>query len=149
MIVIMVFIALVGCFFLFFEKPTNKKLYTQYFDKVNGAKEYDILSENEDLNISLESDYYRNQYHYVITITSNKKLTNFKAIAIDSNVRQEYYPSFGLFDNQNVDLVTGSPSENETKGVNLVISYKDKIESIKIYVSYGSEEHFYLLDTTN
>ena len=61
-------------------------------------------------------------------------------------MNDEYYPTFGIVDNQNINLVKDNPLENETKGVNLVVSNEVEIESFKIYVSYDGYEYYYLLE---
>lgn len=144
--VIIVLVVLVGCFFLFFDKPTNKELYNQYLAKLDNKSEYDNLLENNEVNINIEHSYLNNQYHYVVTFTSKETLNNFKAMVIPSENRsEEYYPSFGIFDNEKVNLVNHDAEENETKGVNLVVSSREKIESFKIYISYNSYEYYYLI----
>lgn len=144
---ILTFLAiLVGCFFLFFDKPTNKEMYTQYLTKIESKKDYDDLRNNTQLNIELENQFINNQYHYVFTFTSNEMLNNFKAFVVSGERNSEvYYPSFGIIDNQNVNLVKEKSNENETAGVNLVVSNKEKIEEFKIYVSYNNYEYFYLM----
>ena len=138
------FVTLVGCFFLFFDKSSNKELYTDYFNRLNNATTFANLSDNKDLNIHIDSEYINNQYHYVITLTSNATLNNFKAMAIPSEHSVgEYYPSFGIFDNVNINLVQTKNDDNETKGVNLVLSKREKIEAFKIYVSYNNYEYYY------
>lgn len=144
--VIMVLIVLVGCFFLFFDKPTNKELYNEYLNKLDNVNEYNNLVDNNELKINIDHSYLNNQYHYVITFTSKATLNNFKAMVIPSeNKSEEYYPTFGIFDNENINLVDSDAGEGETKGVNLVISNREKIESFKIYVSYNSYEYYYLI----
>lgn len=144
--VIIFLIILVGCFFLFFDKPTNKELYTKYYKKINNASEYSKLKDNKDLNIVIDSEYINNQYHYVVTFTSNKTLNNFKAMVVSLANNEKYYPSFGIIDNENINLVTDNPSDNETKGVNLVVSSVEKVETFKIYVSYDNGEYYYLMN---
>lgn len=145
--VIIFLIILVGCFFLFFDKPTSKELYTKYLNKLEETTNYNDLSTNKELNINIDNEYISNQYHYVITFTSNSNLMDFKALAIPSNSNSgEYYPSFGIFDNENIDLVNNDVKENETKGVNLVVSNRDKLEAFRIYVSYNNYEYYYLLN---
>ena len=131
---------------MFFDKSSNKELYIDYFNRLNNATTFADLSENTELNIHVDFKYVNNQYHYVITFTSNATLNNFKAMAIPSEyVAGEYYPSFGIFDNLNINLVQTKNEENETKGVNLVLSKREKIESFKIYVSYNNYEYYYNL----
>ena len=147
--IIIVLATLVGCFFLFFDKPSNKDLYTRYLQKLESVDEYDSLSENKEINLVVDSKYIDvdNQYHYVITITSNENLSNFKTMAI-SDFKNTYYPSFGIFDNKNINLVNSeNPASNETRGVNLVVSNREEIESFKIYVSYNNKEYFYLVNS--
>lgn len=148
-ITILVFLAiLVGCFFLFFDKDSNKELYDKYLNKLESREKFDNLSENKDLNINIVNDYVNNQYHYVITFTSNSKLNNFKALVISNAKNNEkYYPSFGIFDNENINLVNKTPDEKETKGVNLVVSHREKIDTFKVFVSYNNCEYFYTLKT--
>jgi hypothetical protein len=144
------FVTLVGCFFLFFDKSSNKELYNDYFSRLDNATVFANLSENNDLNISIDSEYINNQYHYVITLTSNTTLNNFKAMAIPSEYSAgEYYPSFGIFDNLNINLVQNKSEENETKGVNLVLSKREKVEAFKIYVSYNNYEYYYKYPLNN
>ena len=87
--VIIFLVILVGCFFLFFDKPTNKELYTKYLKKLENASEYANIAQNENLKISIDNEYINNQYHYVITFTSNKTLNNFKALVIPSENKSE------------------------------------------------------------
>lgn len=138
------FITLVGCFFLFFDKPSNKELYTDYLHRLENATQFANLNDNHDLNINIDNKYINNQYHYVITLTSNATLNNFKAMVIpNENNKSSYYPSFGIFDNENINLVENKTHDNETKGVNLVISNREKIDSFKIYVSYNNYDYYY------
>ena len=65
---------------------------------------------------------------------------------VDSEMDDEYYPSFGVFDNLNINLVPTPPGEGETRGVNLVISSIEEIESFKMYVCYDGIEYYYLLN---
>jgi hypothetical protein len=146
--IIIVLATLVGCFFLFFDKPTNKNLYNEYYNKLNYASDYDFLLENKNLNISVQNGYINNQYHYVFTFTSNKTLNNFKALVIPVDGGEEFYPSFGIIDNVNVNLVDNGAKENETKGVNLVLSNRENIDLVKIYVAYDGYEYYYLMSTT-
>ena len=144
-VILSVLVALIGCFFLFFDEPSNEELYNKCYNKIVNNEEFSNVDTNEKLNVSLEHDFINEKHHYVITFTSNTKLNNFKAMVVDSKMDDEYYPSFGVFDNQNINLVNGSISENETKGVNLVISDDEEIESFKIYVSYDGYEYYYIL----
>ena len=146
LIILSVFITLVGCFFLFFDKPSNQELYNKYYHKIEKRENFDSLNSNDKLNVNLESKNINNEYHYVLTFTSNEKLNNFKVLVVDSKMNDEYYPTFGIVDNQNINLVKDNPLENETKGVNLVISNEAEIESFKIYVSYDGYEYYYLLE---
>lgn len=146
LIILTVLIALVGCFFLFFDEPSNEELYDKYYAKIVNNKEFKDINENENLNINVESKFINEEYHYVITFTSNTKLNNFKVMAVDSKKDDEYYPSFGIFDNQNINLVNTSPGDGEARGVNLVISDDEEIESLQIYVSYDGYEYYYLLE---
>ena len=146
LIILSVFITLVGCFFLFFDKPSNQELYNKYYHKIEKRENFDSLNSNDKLNVNLESKNINNEYHYVLTFTSNEKLNNFKVLVVDSKMDDEYYPTFGIVDNQNINLVKDNPLENETKGVNLVISNEAEIESFKIYVSYDGYEYYYLLE---
>ena len=125
LIVIALLIALIGFFFLFFDKPSNKEVYNEYLAKIEKIDSYNDLNKNDDLNISVESDYLNNQY--LIKEGS-------------------YYPSFGIIDSKNINLVNDNNDDNETKGVNLVVSNKEKIETFKIYVSYNNREYYYLLN---
>ena len=144
--VIIVLIVLVGCFFLFFDKPTNKELYTEYFNKLESNSEYDSLVDNDEIKINIEHSYLNNRYHYVVTFTGTTTLNNFKAMVVPNESKvDEYYPSFGILDNENVNLVASEAGKNEAKGDNLVISNRDKIEAFKIYVSYNSYEYYYLI----
>lgn len=119
----------------------------EYLSKLESANTFNELSQNEELKINVDSKYINNQYHYVITFTSKATLNNFKALAIPSNnISEEYYPSFGIFDNENINLVDSDEKDGETKGVNLVVSNREKIESFKVYVSYNNYEYYYLLD---
>lgn len=146
-IVVMFLIILVGCFFLFFDKPTNKELYTKYYKKIDSIKEFNDLSENEELNIEIDNEYISNQYQYVITFTSNSTLNNFKTLVVPFISSSEiYYPSFGIIDNKNINLVSNNASDDEAKGVNLVISNREKVESFKVYVSYNNDEYYYLIN---
>ena len=145
--VIIVLITLVGCFFLFFDKPTNKELYNKYLKKINHQEDFVDVSNSKDLKLEVVYEYINNQYHYVITITSNKTLNNFKALVVPSETNEnKYYPSFGIFDNENINLVHSEPGDNETKGVNLVVSNREKIETFKMYVSYDNYEYYYLVN---
>ncbi len=145
--ILLFFLVLVGCFFLFFDKKDNKKLYTEYFNKLDSTTHYNNLDENDNLNVKIDSDYINNQYHYVINFTSNSTLANFKALVIPSSNREnDFYPSFGIFDNKDISLVNNDAKKGETKGVNLVISNKQKVESLKVYVSYNNQEYYYLLN---
>lgn len=146
LIILSVFITLVGCFFLFFDKPSNQELYNKYYNKIERRESFDSLDSNNKLNVNVESKRIDNEYHYVLTFTSDEKLNNFKVLVVDSKMDDEYYPTFGIVDNQNINLVKDNPLENETKGVNLVISNEVEIESFKIYVSYDGYEFYYLLD---
>lgn len=142
--VFMFFVTLVGCFFLFFDKSSNKELYTDYYNRLENNSQFANLEDNKDINVNVQYEYIKNQYHYVITITSNSTLNNFKAMIIPSvNSKGEYYPSFGIFDNENINLVQNKNSENETKGVNLVVSNREKIGEFKLYVSYNNYEYYY------
>ena len=142
--VFMFFVTLVGCFFLFFDKSSNKELYNDYFNRLDNATEFADLSSNSDLNINIDCEYIKNQYHYVITFTSNTTLNNFKAMVIPTDdAKASYYPSFGIFDNENINLVQSKNDVNETKGVNLVVSKREKVEAFKIYVSYNNYEYYY------
>ena len=145
--VLVFFATLVGCFFLFFDKPTNKELYKECYEKLDKISNYNNLSDNEDLHIVIDSEYISNQYHYVATFTSTKTLNNFKALVLPNENRSaEYYPTFGIFDNENINLVDSDAKEGETKGVNLVVSNREKIKAFKIYVSYNNCEYFYLIN---
>jgi len=145
--VIIVLVILVGCFFLFFDKPTNKELYQEYLEKLQNVETYDDLNSNNNLNIDVEGEYINNQYHYVLTFTSTTTLNNFKAMAIIDGVSiVSYYPSFGIIDNENINLVNDNAKDNETKGVNLVVTNRDKVETFKVYVSYNSYEYYYLIN---
>ena len=74
-------------------------------------------------------------------------MNNFKAMVISSEIDgKEYYPSFGIIDNKNINLVNDNSEENETKGVNLVVSNREKIKAFKVYVSYNNYEYFYLMN---
>lgn len=144
--VITVLVTLVACFFLFFDKKSNKEIYTEYITKLENASTYSDLSSNGDLKVAVSSDYINNQYHYVLTFTSTKTLSSFKALAMTQNMNHnEYYPSFGIFDNKNIDLVNDNVGDNQTKGVNLVISNKEEVEAFKVYVSYNNYEYYYLI----
>ena len=145
-VILSVLITLVGIFFLFFDEPSNEELYNKYYSKIVENEEFVDVSGNSKLNVNLDSDFINNKYHYVITFTSNQKLNNFKVMAVDSKKDDEYYPSFGIFDNQNINLVNTSPGEGETRGVNLVISDSEEIDSFEIYVSYDGYEFYYLLE---
>lgn len=145
-VILSVLITLVGIFFLFFDEPSNEELYNKYYSKIVENEEFVDVSSNSKLNVNLDSDFINNKYHYVITFTSNQKLNNFKVMAVDSKKDDEYYPSFGIFDNQNINLVNTSPGEGETRGVNLVISDSEEIASFEIYVSYDGYEFYYLLE---
>lgn len=145
-VILSVLITLVGVFFLFFDEPSNEELYNKYYSKIVENEEFVDVSGNSKLNVNLDSDFINNKYHYVITFTSNQKLNNFKVMAVDSKKDDEYYPSFGIFDNQNINLVNTSPGEGETRGVNLVISDSEEIASFEIYVSYDGYEFYYLLE---
>ncbi|MBR3891505.1 MAG: hypothetical protein IKJ30_05510 [Bacilli bacterium] len=145
-VILSVLITLVGIFFLFFDEPSNEELYNKYYSKIVENEEFVDVSGNSKLNVALDSDFINNKYHYVITFTSNQKLNNFKVMAVDSKKDDEYYPSFGIFDNQNINLVNTSPGEGETRGVNLVISDSEEIASFEIYVSYDGYEFYYLLE---
>lgn len=145
-VILSVLITLVGIFFLFFDEPSNEELYNKYYSKIVENEEFVDVSGNSKLNVTLDSDFINNKYHYVITFTSNQKLNNFKVMAVDSKKDDEYYPSFGIFDNQNINLVNTSPGEGETRGVNLVISDSEEIASFEIYVSYDGYEFYYLLE---
>ena len=145
LVVFTFFITLVGCFFLFFDKSSNKELYTDYFNRLNNATQFADIDENHELNINVESAYIQNQYHYIVTFTSNATLNNFKAMVVPSEDNTgEYYPSFGIFDNENINLVQSKNSESETKGVNLVVTNREKLEAFKIYVSYNNYEYYYM-----
>ena len=146
LIILTVLITLVGCFFLFFDEPSNEELYDKYYSKIVENKEFKNIETNDKLNVKVESKFINEEYHYVITFTSNGELNNFKVMAVDSKKDDEYYPSFGIFDNQNINLVNDSPGEGETRGVNLVISDDEEISSFEIYVSYDGYEYYYLLD---
>lgn len=145
-IILSVLLTLIACFFLFFDEPSNDELYNQYYSKIVDNKTFQDVSTNNKLNVNLESKFINDEYHYVITFTSNDKLNNFKVMAIDSKKDEDYYPSFGIFDNLNINLVSTTPSEGETKGVNLVISDDEAISSFEIYVSYDGYEYYYLLN---
>ena len=145
-IILSVLITLIGCFFLFFDKPSNAELYNACYRKIENRSDFADISSNGAINVVIDSKIINHEYHYVATITSNEKLNNFKAMLVDSKMNDEYYPSFGVFDNLNINLVTTSPGEGETKGVNLVISSEEEIESFKIYVSYNGNEYYYLLE---
>lgn len=147
-LIVFLFLAiLVGCFFLFFDKPTNKDLYKEYYEKLDKVSDYNDLNDNNDLHIVIDTEYINNQYHYVVTFTSTKTLNNFKALVLPKDNRsEEYYPTFGIFDNNNINLVDSDAKEGETKGVNLVISNREKIQAFKVYVSYDSYEYYYLIN---
>ena len=53
----------------------------------------------------MESKLIDNEYHYVLTFTSDEKLNNFKVLVVDSKMDDEYYPTFGIVANQNINLV--------------------------------------------
>lgn len=147
LIVIVLLVVLVGCFFLFFDKPTNEELYNKYLNKLESRESFDDLKENEDLDIVIDSAYIDNQYHYVLTFTSTITLNNFKAlVTIENEDSSEYYPSFGIFDNKNINLVNDEPKDSEVKGVNLVVSNRDKVETFRVYVSYNNYEYFYSIN---
>ena len=131
---------------MFFDKPSNKELYKKYLTKLEEATTFNDLAANNELNITIDSEYIttNNQYHYVVTFTSKTTLNNFKAMVIPfENKKEVYYPSFGIFDNENINLVEGNAKDDETKGVNLVISNREKIEAFKVYVSYDNYEYYY------
>jgi hypothetical protein len=144
-IILSVLVALIGCFFLFFDKPSNGELYEKCYAKLERQEKFDDIANNDDLNVEVASDFINNEYHYVLTFTSNEKLNNFKVMVVDAEMDDEYYPTFGIFDNLNINLVKDNPGESDTKGVNLVVSNEDEIESFKIYVSYDGFEYYYLL----
>lgn len=146
MIIITVLITLVGCFFLFFDKPSNEELYNKYYTKLERQDTFIPLTGDENVKINIDSDFINEKYHYVLTFTSVEKLNNFKAMVVDSAMDDEFYPTFGIFDNLNINLVKDNPGEDETRGINLVISSDDEIESFKIYVSYDGNEYYYLLN---
>lgn len=147
-LIVFIFLAiLVGCFFLFFDKPTNKDLYNEYLTKLERKESFDNINDNSELKIVVDNKYINNQYHYVVTFTSKATLNNFKALVIpNNNISEEYYPSFGIIDNKNINLVDSDAKEGETKGVNLVVSNKEEIETFKVFVSYNSYEYYYLID---
>jgi len=145
-IILSVLITLIGCFFLFFDKPSNAELYNACYKKIEKQSQFASVDSNDKINVVLDSQVINHEYHYVVTITSNEKLNNFKAMLVDSKMDDDFYPSFGVFDNLNINLVNTSPGEGETKGVNLVISSEEEIESFKIYVSYNGNEYYYLLE---
>ena len=78
LIILSVFITLVGCFFLFFDKPSNQELYNKYYNKIERRESFDSLDSNNKLNVNVESKRIDNEYHYVLTFTSDEKLNNFK-----------------------------------------------------------------------
>lgn len=145
--VLMFLAILVGCFFLFFDKPTNKEIYDKYLNMIASEREYDDLSSNNELNINVENQYINEQYHYVVSFTPNTTLNNFKAfVVVDEKEKEVYYPSFGIVDNHNINLVDEKNADNEAEGINLVVNNKEKIEKLKIYVSYNNYEYFYLMN---
>lgn len=146
LIILSVLITLVGCFFLFFDKPSNAELYNECYKKIEKQTVFASIDTNDDINVVVDYKVINEEYQYVVTITSNEKLNNFKTMLVDSEMDEEYYPSFGVFDNLNINLVTSSPAEKETKGINLVISSEEEIVSFKLYVSYNGNEYYYLLE---
>ena len=144
--IVSVLIALIVCFFLFFDKPTKKETYNKYFNKIESVENFDNIKDNSKINIEIRDDYLNNRYSYVITFTSNETLTNFKAMVIANPYNEtSYYPSFGIIDNEGIDLVNGKVSEKTSQGVNLVVTSLDKIETFKVYVSYDNQEYYYFM----
>ena len=45
-VILSVLITLVGCFFLFFDEPSNEELYDKYYNKIVENEEFNNLNTN-------------------------------------------------------------------------------------------------------
>ena len=89
--VITVLFVLVGCFFLFFDKPTSKELYNKYFEKIERRSEFNNLEDNNELNIQIDHEYINNQYH-------SKELDVFTETMFSTFVKKDTVLTHGYYE---------------------------------------------------
>ena len=141
----LVFLLLVGAYFVFFDKDNSDNEYEVYFSKLVNADNYvDSLS-----GVDLEVYEVETSGKYVYTMVFSevlKKESNIKVLVMDDSQKDDYgyYPSFGIIDNKDCSLVpSGSEKKvNESEGLSLTMEYDKKIEWLRIYFASESGEQF-------
>ena len=152
-IVGLVFFLLVGAYFIFFNKDNGDKEYKKYYDKLVEREEYSDSLDGVTLTIFENED--NGKYNYVVTFDNvNVKQSDVKILIADGNSSKdnmEYYPSFGIVDNEGYSIILSSEEkkDKEVKGVNLTIVDSDKIEYLLIYFSGNSNEQFVRVKVSN
>lgn len=151
-IVGVVFLLLVGAYFVFFDKDKSDKEYSKYYNKLVDKEEYGDNLNGVTLTIfeSEEND----KYSYVVTFDNVSVVNkNVKILVADSSKKdnKEYYPSFGIVDNKGYSIIPSNSEkkEKEVKGVNLTVVDVDKIEYLLVYYSSNDNEQFVKVKVSN
>ena len=152
-IVGLVFFLLVGAYFIFFNKDNGDKDYKEYYDRLVEREEYSESLNGVSLTILENLD--NGKYSYIVTFDNvSTKQSNVKILIADGNSskdKMEYYPSFGIVDNEGYSIILSSEEkkDKEVKGVNLTIVDSDKIEYLLIYFSGNGNEQFVRVKVSN
>ena len=148
-----VFLLLIGAYFVFFDKDKSDKEYEKYYNKLVDRDNYsDSLN---GISLSIDEISEDNKYSYIVTFDNvSEREDNVKILVVNGNAKKdnvEYYPSFGIVDNEGYSLILSSEDrgEKEIKGVNLTILESDKIEYLLIYFSSDDSEQFVRVSVGN
>ena len=145
----LVFFLLVGAYFVFFDKDSNKE-YERYYNKlVENGRYNDSL---DGVVLSIVEEQVDNKYNYIITFdNASEKQENVKILVVNEDDEKGYFPSFGIIDNKGYSIVSNRETSEfkDIKGVNLTILDSEKIESLLIYFCSNNNEQFIKVDVVN
>lgn len=146
LIIGLVFLLLIGAYFVFFDKDKSDKEYEKYYKKLVEKGTYsDSL---EDVSVNIYESSKNGKYIYSITLDNvSEKQSNVKVLIVDSNASKDkidFFPSFGIIDNKGYALVPeGETSkDNEKEGLLLTTEYNSKIEYMLVYFCGNGEEQY-------
>jgi len=152
-IVGIVFLLLIGAYFVFFDKDKSDKEYEKYYNKLVDKDNYsDSL---DGVSLSVDEIEENSKYSYIITFDNvSERKDNVKILVVDGISNKDnikYYPSFGIVDNRGYSLILSSEDkgEKEIKGVNLTILESEKIEYLLIYFNSDDGEQFVRVKVSN
>ena len=150
-IVGLVFLLLVGAYFIFFDDKKNND-YEEYYIKLIEKDNYSDSLSGVNLEI-VENLEISGKYSYIITFDNVSVLNNDVKILVSdgSEYKDDYFPSFGIVDNKGYSIIPASESkgDKQVKGVNLAILESEKINYLLIYYSSNNHEQFVRINVSN